>query len=169
MGEWTGGPNFPWKHPTLETFDGALAFLQRDSRSEHRTALLGNPPDVSTFQCSVACYVNAALYTWQGGLVLYCIYECTALLTAFIKNSWLKEAERLQTSEWSGFHSNRATLAKTHTIVTSSYTLQYTLCLSASCQCLTYSQSRSVKYTGTICCSTRMWQTEINKPQSNFI
>lgn len=114
MGEWTGGLNFPWKQSTPETSDGALAFLQRDSRSEHRTAQLGNPPDVSTFQCSVACYVTAALYTWQGGLVLYCIYECTALLTAFIKNSSLKEAERLQTSEWSGFHSNKATLAKTH-------------------------------------------------------
>lgn len=155
MGKWTGRANFPRKH-SPEMFDGALAFLQWDSGSEHRTAQLGNPPDVTTFQRSVACYVTAMLYTWQGGLVLYCIYECTALLTAFIKNSWPKEAERLQTSEWSGFHSDRATLAKTHTIVTYSYTLQCTPCLSASCQCLTYSQSRSVKYTGTMCCSTRM-------------
>lgn len=86
-------------HSPPETFGDALAFLEQDGGSRRQTAQLRNPPDVSTFQRSGPRYVTAALYTWQGRLVLCCISERTALSTAFIKDSWLEEAERLHLSE----------------------------------------------------------------------
>lgn len=77
-------PSLPWKHSFLQTFDGALALLKQDRGSKCQTAQLGNPPNISTFPRSGARYVTPALYTWQGRLILCCIWERMALLTAFI-------------------------------------------------------------------------------------
>lgn len=96
------GDTLPPHFPSPETFDGALTFLKRDRGSKRQTTQLGNPPDISTFQRSGPRYVTIALHTWQQRLVLYCIWEHMALLTAFVKNSWLKEADQLWSSEWSG-------------------------------------------------------------------
>lgn len=75
--------------------------VRRRQRRRHipqggETAKLRNSPDITTSRVPGPRYVTAVMHTWQGRFALYRIYELMVLLTAFMRDSSVKEAERLQ-------------------------------------------------------------------------